>query len=151
MKRIYTACLLAAAALSASAAGYRSLAVNQTDGTDVTIELTDEMSAWFEEGMFMVFGTSTEVSVPQTNIKSFTFSETSSLATVAADALVLEGGKMTFTNLPAGSVATVVNAAGQLVDSARPEGSWELDLAGYPAGVYMVTVNGVTYKIATKK
>lgn len=141
--------------LMAHAAGFRSLIVSQTDGSEVEIELTDEFTAYFEDGMLQVFGTSTEISVPQDKIKSFAFSEVSKTGVTdveIADAAApqVSGNSMLFKQLPAKSSVAVHDAAGRCLVSATAEGDYVLSLDSLGTGVRLVTVNGVTYKIVVK-
>lgn len=141
--------------LMAQAAGFRTLVVSQTDGTQVKIELTDEFNAWFEDGMLQVFGTPTEISIPQDKIKSFAFSEESKsgIADVeVADAAApqVSGNRLIFKQLPAKSSVAVYDAAGRCLANATAEGDYVLSLDSLGAGLRLVTVNGVTYKIVVK-
>lgn len=145
-----------AAAIAANAEGYRTLSVNQTDGTKVEVTLSDNLSAYFEEGLFVVTGTDAEVTVDQSQIKSFTFLTTSAIGEVAAPgspAPVVAGGRVSVSGLAAGSQVSVCTAAGVVVASHElaEGGSVEVDMASFAAGVYVVNVNGVSYKVGLRK
>ena len=144
-----------AISLCATAAAYRSVAVNLTDGSKVEINLTDELSATFDDENLVVSGAGEDVTVPRANIQSFSFStkEVSGIGSVGADsdAPVISGGVMTFDNLPAGTVVSVYNMAGMLLRSEQVGGAYTLDLNSLTASPVIVTVNDVVYKIATKK
>ena len=153
MKHFYVAVALLAASFCASAQAYRSVAVNLKDNTKVEINLTDDFTATFEEGNFVVSGVDTDITVPAAKIKSFSFSkDVAGLGNVAADteAPVFNGDSMMFNNLPEGSVVEVYNLAGALLFSEHVSGSYTLDLSTLTASPVIVKVNQVAYKIATK-
>lgn len=156
MKRIYTAlALLAAAGISVSAQAYKSVAVNLADGGKVEVNLADDLSATFDNDNLLITGGGQDVAVLRSEIKSFTFSEKefSGIGNVSADgsAPVISGGSMVFSDLPAGSLVAVYTADGALVSQAAVNGAYTLDLSAMPAGTVIVNVNGVAYKIATRK
>ena len=152
MKHFYTAILFLALSLCASAEAFRSMAVNLTDGTKVEINLSEELRASFSEDDLVVSGGETDITIPRKSIKSFTFSQLSSLEGVGTDATepVIEGGVMSFTALPEGTAINVYNVAGALLFSAKASGDYVLDLSKLSASPVIVTVNEVAYKIATK-
>ncbi|MDE6126312.1 MAG: hypothetical protein K2G30_05080 [Muribaculaceae bacterium] len=156
MKRIYTAlALLAAAGISVSAQAYKSVAVNLADGGKVEVNLADDLSATFDNDNLLITGGGQDVAVLRSTIKSFTFSEKefSGIDNVSADgsAPVISGGSMVFSDLPAGSLVAVYTADGALVSQAAVNGAYTLYLSALPAGTVIVNVNGVAYKIATRK
>ncbi len=144
---------MAAVSFGASAEGYRSVAVNIIDGSKVEINLADDLTAAFDEENLLIASDGQDVAIPRATIKSFTFSdkEVVGLDQVSAGAApVVSGGKMIFTELPAGSVVAVYNTAGALLTEQKASGDFTLDLSTLPAQTVIVNVNGVAYKIATK-
>lgn len=154
MKHFYVAFAMLAMSLFASAEAYRSVAVNLTDGSKVEINLTDEFSASFTDGEFVVTGVAADITVPRAQIKSFTFStkQYTGVEEVATDGTepVFSGNNMIFNNLPEGSVIAVYNMAGALLLSETASGTYTLDLSTISTSPVIVTVNKVAYKIATK-
>lgn len=156
MKRIYSAlALFVAAGLCVSAQAFKSVAVNLADGSKTEVNLSDDLSAVFDDENLVITGSDQDIAVPRSQIKSFTFSEKeySGIDRVNGDASapVLVGGSMVFSDLPEGSVVAVYTANGALVSQAAVKGAYTLDLSTLPAGTILVNVNGVAYKIAVKK
>lgn len=157
MKRIYIAlALFAVAGLSVSALTYKSVAVNLVSGGSVEVNLSDDLSATFDEYNLLITDGDRNVTVSRSDIKSFSFSENpaSGIGNIAADgaAPVIVGGSMVFSDLPAGAVVAVYAVNGALLSQAEVDGgSYTLDLSTLPSGTFVVSVNGVAYKIATGK
>lgn len=158
MEKIYSALLAMALATAPAIAdsGYRSLVVSQHDGSKVAVNLTDDLSAQFVDGMFVVTGSEADLSVEQSKIASFEFLTTTGIHDAAVDgsaAPVVSGGSLLLTALPAGSSVAVYAVSGTKVAGAElpAGGDYSLPLATLAPGVYLVNVNGVTYKIATRK
>lgn len=152
MKHFFTAIILLAVSLCASAEGFRSIAVNLTDGTKVEINLSEDLRASFSDENLVVSGGETDIEIPRASIKSFTFSELSSLKDVTAEAgaPVISGGVMTFTALADGTAINVYNVAGALIFSDKASGDYTLDLSALSGSPVIVTVNEVAYKISAK-
>ena len=155
MKHFYTAVAMLAMSLCASADDYYSVAVNLTDGTQVTIDLSEKLSAMFTDEDFVITGGDADLKVPRTQIKSFKFStDPSAVSDINADATapVVAGNTMTFTDLPEGSTITVFDMGGKLLLSTVAGGSYTLDLSTVAtSSPVIVKVNNVAYKFATKK
>lgn len=154
MKHFYTAVAMLAMSLCASAEDYYSVAVHLTDGTQVKIDLSDKLSAMFNDENFVITGGDADVTVPREQIKSFKFStDKSAVDAINADAVtpVLSGNLMAFSDLPEGSDIAVFDMSGKLLFSAVAGGSYTLDLSTLAASPVIVKVNNVAYKIATKK
>ncbi len=156
MKKIYTAlALLAAVGLGSGAQTFKSVAVNLKDGSKVEINLTDDLSATFDEENLLVTAGDQDVAVPRGTIESFTFSDKafSGIDTPQADgaAPVVSGGNLVFGNLPEGSRVEVYSISGALVSEVVVSGEYTLGLDTLPAGAVVVKVNGVAYKIAARR
>ncbi|MDE6248889.1 MAG: hypothetical protein K2M72_01550 [Paramuribaculum sp.] len=150
MTKFYTAlALFGALAFGANAEGYRFVAISLANGNQVAISLTDDLTASFTATNLVVEDGNQTIEVPRKNIESFTFSKTSGINEVTADAPAshIEGGAMVFSSLPEGSVIEVYTVAGVLVHSAVASGDYRFDLGGV-TGTLIVNVNGVAYKIA---
>lgn len=153
MKKIYTAVtMLAAIGLGLSAQAYKSVAVNLKDGGKVEINLTDDLSATFDEENLLVTAADREVEVPRNTIQSFTFSTVAGIDGTEADGVVpvLTGDNLAFGNLPEGSTVEVYTVAGVLLSKVAVAGEYTLPLETLPTGTVVVNVNGVAYKIATR-
>lgn len=153
IRSLSLACI-ALMSLSAAAEGYRSVRVELKEKEAVEIQLSKSLNTQFKDGyVTFVDGKGTKVEVPRTEVVRFTFLErdASAIDEVGVAAAPQFGGDcIVFTSLPAGSVVSVVNAAGRTVFSKKVQGDYTLSLGQFSSGVYMVTVNGVTYKVRIK-
>ncbi len=154
MKHFYAAVAMLAMSLCASAEDYYSVKVHLTDGSKVSVDLSEKLSAMFTAENFIITGGDTDVTVPRKSIKSFEFStDNSAVNDINADtaAPVVSGNMLSFNDLPDGSTIAVFDLSGKLLMSATASGSYTLDLSGIAASPVIVKVNNVAYKIATKK
>lgn len=153
MKKSYkllTAIGLCAVAPTAYASGYRSAVVEKTDGSTAIIDLEPEMTTRFDGDMLTFTGTGTSVEIPKSDLVSITFSETTGITDITASPSLTDGA-ISFTGLPAGSIIAVFDTAGRCLSSTRTTGGDGcLSLNSLPAGVYIVSVNGFSYKISVK-
>ena len=156
MKHLYTAlALTASVAFGAHAEGYRSVAIHLNDGSKTEIRLSDDLKATFTSDQLVVHSTDKTVSVAKNRIQSFTFSEEEPLGVAdpeaASAAPRITGSTMTFDGLAEGTSIAVYAVSGALLHSAVASGSYSIDLSGLPAGVCIVKVNEVSYKISTNR
>ncbi len=151
MKQLYTVLALLALSFSASAEGYRSVAVNLKDGSKVEISLSDDFSAYFNDTDLIVDDGHQNITVQRGTIKSFTFSTKTGVESIDNDvtAPVISGGIMSFTNLPSATVVSVYDITGALLWQEHASGDYTVDLSKFHANVVIVKVNQVAYKIAT--
>ena len=79
--------------------------------------------------------------------KEFFFIESSSVGNIVADecAVWVENGKLMFGGFPTDTQVNIYNIAGQLVHSGEIESCPDM-----PTGLYIVAINGLTYKILVK-
>ena len=79
--------------------------------------------------------------------KEFFFIESSSVGNIVADecAVWVENGKLMFGGFPTDTQVNIYNIAGQLVHSGEME-----SCPNMPTGLYIVAINGLTYKILVK-
>ncbi len=62
--------------------------------------------------------------------------------------VAVSGSLVTFGNIPDGSAVEVYNASGAAVLTAKASGSFTLDRAEFPGGVYIVKINKFVTKVA---
>lgn len=150
---LITAALLSAAVPAAHAQTYDSVVVDMADGSQTTVTLEKGMTTEFSSTS-VIFSSpaGTAVDLNKDDVVAFSFSETSGVADIAGNAAApaLTSGGLSFSNLPAGSSISVHDTAGRLAESATASGDFTLPLGDLPAGVYIVTVNGTSYKISVK-
>lgn len=150
MRKTLLLLAMGAMGLMAQAAGYNSLSVHLKDGSHVDITLTDEFVLKFSESDLSATNGTDEISVQRSEISHFSHSTTSALTDVnAADGVTRYGNNLHFSGLPACSVQ-VFTVGGVEVLSGTAEGEYTLSLDNLPAGLYIATVNNVSYKVAVK-
>lgn len=149
------AALLIAAA-TGNAANYRSVTIHHPGHikASTTVTLSDDLTiAFTESAMTIQDGLATKkITIPKSKITAIEHLTTTAADNLAADpaAPAIEGGCMTFDGLPAGSRAEVYDASGRLVVSQTAEGRWTLPLENLGAGTFLIKVNGLTFKVATR-
>lgn len=156
MKKLHTVLAFVTLALfGSSAQSYRSVAVNLNDGSNVEINLSDNLSATFSEDALILSNGDQEVSVPRNNIKSFTFSKDpySGISEIESEknSPTLIGANMVFDCLPENSKITVYDLAGVVLKEDIASGFYSIDLSEFTSGPVIVKVNGISYKIAVKQ
>lgn len=156
MKRLSVLFILAVIASVAGFsawANYHTVTVTVKEGESMSFSLADELTVRFNDLEMTISSPNFQntVIIPKENISEFTHS-TSGIGDVTADAVApeLANGMLSFTNLPEGSVINVFNTAGQLIKSETASGNYQLPLSTLASGIYVVTVNNSTFKIAVK-
>lgn len=161
MKKIYaifcaSAALLASSvAASAEGAGFKGLDIRLTDGSAVSVTLSDALTAKFTDtDMLISDGASVDISIPTNTIAAFEYTkESAGVGQLESDsaAPVVDGDQLRFSELPQGSVVRVYAVNGALLSEAKADGAITMPLSGFQTGIYVVTVNGMSYKITVKK
>lgn len=155
-KRMLTATLLVAATAGMSAATYRSLVLGKTDGSTVTVPLSQTLETTVTPEGNLAFNKGSELvlSVPVTQVDSWKFSEesgTTGLTEVATNAGVsVTGNRVVIEGLSSPTTVRVISAAGQTVAETSAESRCELSLENLPAGVYVIAYGNQTLKIAVR-
>lgn len=145
----------------ADASGYQSVVVNMADGTSLAIQGSQGMTAAIADGELRFMNTDeTFISLQLNEVKGWDFSsmpgdaewsaldcipgDAQTILTRTSDALILE-------NLPSGSYVRFVSLSGITISAATVSGAYSISLAGIPSGVYMLTYNNKTVKIAVSR
>lgn len=146
--------ILSALPMSSYAKGYRSVVVSMTDCTTTRVELAADMAMRFtQESLEFVSSGQTTVTLDKQKVASLSFSEISGISNVVSDAgrFGFSGDLLRITGLADGSAVALFDATGRCVSrEVANNGNYELHLSSLPAGVYIVNVNGVSYKIKVK-
>lgn len=149
-KKILSALLMS---VSISASAYSGIEVTLTDGIGMLITMSERPVITFS-GDKLVVKTETGITeLDRSKVKTFNYLTSSSVEEInVGDCKVNNTGDMLlFNNLPAGSEITVHDVSGKLVKSATAEGSYRINISDLSAGVYVVSVNGVSTKITIKR
>ncbi len=145
----------------ANAFGYQSVVVNMADGTSLAIQGSQGMTASIADGELRFMNTDeTFISLQLNEVKGWEFSsipgdaEWSALDCISGDAqtaLIRTSDALILENLPAGSHVRFVSLSGIAISAATVSGTYSISLAGISSGVYMLTYNNKTVKIAVSR
>lgn len=125
------------------------------DGTQVAYALVEKPKITFTETDVVITANSVNVSYPLENMSRFTYeNNTATVINLQTDesSFKLDGESLLFPTLKTNSTVSVYSPNGTLVfkKTVRQNGEYAFPLSNLNAGVYMVNVNGLTYKIVKK-
>ena len=135
------------------AASYKSIIVNQSDGSEMKVTIEDDMKTAVAEGNLVITCT-------KGDIKNWTFSTSAGSddvwtgiesPTASGTNCILNSDRIILSNLPEGSTVTLCSIDGRIVKRSRAEGDYELSISELPKGIYVLTYNKNTLKIAVAK
>ncbi len=157
MKAKLFAVLLSFCRLSAMADEPKShLVVWAKDGTPVAYALAEKPKVTFTETDLAITTNGVEVNYPLENMARFTYEDDTATAITNLQtgkaSVKLDGESLIFPALRANSTVSLYSLGGTLVFSktVQTAGEYSFPLSGLDAGVYVVTVNGLTYKIVKR-
>lgn len=165
MKKFYFSSLLLLSIIFMSALnGFaatpcQSVQLNYSDNSSMLIHIEGDMTTRFEDGNLLMQCSKGDIAVPVSKLKSFSFStlpgsdkEWMGIESVFTESttIVIDGSTLNINNLNPGSHVTITNMAGQTVKSITAGGNIEFSLNDLHKGIYVVTVNNKSLKIAVK-
>jgi hypothetical protein len=133
-----------------------NLVVWANDGARVAYALTEEPKVTFTETDLIITTTNVEVNYTLDNMARFTYEsdENVNLIDIKTEEMVfkLRGESLLFPALKANSTVSVYSLNGTLVlkKNIQVTGEYFFPLATLNTGVYVVTVNGISYKVVKK-
>ena len=142
------------------AASYKSIIVNQSDGSEMKVTIEDDMKTAVAEGNPVITCTKGDIVLPVIDIKNWTFSTSAGSddvwtgiesPTASGTNCILNSDRIILSNLPEGSTVTLCSIDGRIVKSSRAEGDYEFSISELPKGIYVLTYNKNTLKIAVAK
>lgn len=145
--------LLSLAALLTAATmwgtSFNRLSVHLVDGSTVDVVMTNELTLRFDQTNLIITGSESDMTIPKAEVVKFNHSFQSGVGNVAADpeAIKVEGDRILFDNLPEGTVLRVFALNGANLLTREISSGYTLLLDQFEAGIYIVNVNGVSYKI----
>lgn len=126
-----------------------------SDGQVQTIKLDEQPVTKYADGNLVITTTRTSITYPLEQVRKYTYTtqadgitNTKSIGvTYSAD-----GETLTFSNLKPQTDIAVYNVSGQLLRKQTSSGSGDaiVSCSHMPVGVYVVKVNGATYKISKR-
>ena len=154
MRKKILAVLLSSFCLSAMADEPKTqLVVWAKDGTQVAYALAEKPKVTFTETDLVISANGVEVNYTLENMARFTYEDKTATAITNLQtdesSFKLNGESLLFPALKANSTVSVYSLNGTLVfkKTVRQNGEYAFPLSNLIAGVYMVNVNGLTYKI----
>lgn len=129
------------------------LVVWAKDGTQVAYALAEKPKVTFTETDLVITANGVEVNYKLENMARFTYEDNTSTAITNLQTdestFKLDGESLLFPALKANSTVSVYSLNGTLVfrKTVRQNGEYAFPLSNLNAGIYMINVNGLTYKI----
>ena len=126
------------------------------DGTKVAYALAEQPKITFTETDLVITSNGVEVNYTLENMARFTYesNDNTAITNLQTDEspFKLNGESLLFPSLKANTTVSIYSLDGTLVfkKTIRQNGEYALPLSNLIAGVYMVNVNGLTYKIMKK-
>jgi hypothetical protein len=130
---------------------YNNVVVTLTDGTSRTISLSEKPIVTIANGKLVIKTDMSTTEFDRANVARFNFvSDLVGIDEISSDdnEVIKDGDNLYFSNLPENSLIKIYTADGSLVKSMTASGAYKISLAEFSAGVYIVSVNGVSTKIA---
>ena len=162
MKKIYSLFLALVGLcmfVPAKADNYRSVVFSRVDGTTMALTVESGMSTIVADGAITMSCEIGIVSLPTSEITKWTFSTEPGMdfGLAGIDApeadlveVVVSDGFVTLNGLPAGSKVMLTAIDGRVVASMNANGQATLSTDGLRGGVYILTFNDKSLKIALK-
>jgi len=134
-----------------------NLVVWKKDGSKVAFALNEKPQVTFSENSLMINSTTVSVSYELKDMAKFTYedSESQGIKNIENDkdsSFKFDGEMLLFPSLKAGSKVAIHNLGGVLVFSRTIEaaGDYSFPISHLDKGVYLVSVDGLTYKIVKR-
>lgn len=154
--RILLALLLLPMTALADQASTSQLVITSKDGKTVAYTFAEEPKVSFSDTELIVTAKDATVNYPLSNMALITYKlgTPTGITNIATGETTfrMDGSALVFPSLAAGSKVTVSTTAGAVVLSKKigTAGKYSFPLSGLANGVYMVSVNGQTFKIVKK-
>ncbi len=147
--------LTALFAITVARAEDKALQILLSDGHVVTINLNEEPRTTYEDGQLVITSTKNTVSYPLEQVKRFTY--VSAVAGITSPKEVgasfsTDGESLTFKGLKPHTKIYLYTVAGQLLQTidSGTQSQTVISASHLPYGVYVVKVNGGTFKITKR-
>lgn len=146
---------LLVAGITAQATEYAGILVTMIDGTSTTIRIDEKPIVTISNNKLIIKTTEATAEFDRAKVARFNFlDEESGIDGVQANESAFvkqEGDLFIFNNLPADSEIKIYNLEGVLMKNETATGDYALSTADLISGVYIVSVNGVSTKIAVTR
>lgn len=133
---------------------YSKVVVTLTDGTIRTISLSEKPIVTIANGKLVIKTEMTTTEFDRANVSRFNFiSDVDGIEEIESDVqdVYKDGDNLCFSNLPENSLIEIYATDGTLLKRETASGTYKITLSDFSAGVYIVSVNGVSTKIAVTR
>ena len=133
---------------------YSKVVVTLTDGTIRTISLSEKPIVTIANGKLVIKTEMTTTEFDRANVSRFNFiSDVDGIEEIESDVqdVYNDGDNLCFSNLPENSLIEIYATDGTLLKRETASGAYKISLSEISAGVYIVSVNGVSTKIAVTR
>lgn len=126
-----------------------------SDGQTVSIKLNEEPVTTYSDGQLIIKTTKTTITYPLEQVKKYTYTHLADGVSTLPSMKIsfsVNGETLFFNGLNPDTRIAVYSASGQLVRSlnAGQQKNVKVSVSNLPTGVYVVKVNGATYKITKR-
>ncbi len=146
--------LLLLSVIVTQAKEYSKVVVTLTDGTSTTISLSEKPILTIANGKLVIKTDLTTTEFDRANVSRFNFiADVSGIDGIESESndVYNDGGNLYFSNLIENSLIKIYATDGTLLKRETASGVYKISLAEFSAGVYIVSVNGVSTKIAVTR
>lgn len=156
MKKIFLLLLLPLSCMvSVANEPLNTLVVWAKDGTKVAYSLNGKPKVTFTKTDLVITTNDVEVNYSLENMLRFTYGNTETGITnlqTGESSFRIDGESLLFPSLKANSTVTVYSVKGVLIfkKTVNQSGEYSFPIGNLSSGVYMVNVNGLTYKIVKR-
>ena len=153
MRKLILALLLLSVVVM-QAQEYSKVVVTLTDGTIRTISLSEKPIVTIANGKLVIKTEMTTTEFDRANVSRFNFiSDVDGIEEIESDVqdVYNDGDNLCFSNLPENSLIEIYATDGTLLKRETASGAYKISLSEISAGVYIVSVNGVSTKIAVTR
>lgn len=139
-------------ALSVSAMAFSGLKITMTNGSVLSISFSDQPVVKFVGEKLVINTVVSATELDRSKLKTFNYIEASSLDDINDGRNIINnsGDNLLIENLPVNSEITIYDISGKLIKCAIVEGNYKINISDLLAGVYVVSINGVSTKITIK-
>lgn len=134
-----------------------ALVIHDYDGGRTVWIIGDRPKVTYSSDSLLITSAGVEASYPLDDMWKFTFEqvemESTAIAAPSAETLAFSynGDMVIVSNLVSGSLVRVFTPGGILIKSERPStDSWIFQFSDIPSGIYIVDVNGKSFKISKR-
>ncbi|MBE6318938.1 MAG: T9SS type A sorting domain-containing protein [Bacteroidales bacterium] len=150
MKKTILSVILMAFGVLSHAESYEGILVMLVDGTTTTISFSEKPVIKFQSDKLVVHSDAVSTEFDRLKVARFNYvTDLSGVDGIDRSAVTIgnNGSTLYLSGLPTDSAIDVYSSDGKLLESVRATSNHTIEISGLPAGVYIVSVNGVSTKI----